>query len=83
MRNLIYKYSDANLTSRKDVFFIVQKYYWPTNQRSCCNPVFLKFKKMHNKINPLNLTFNNQRAGLSRQKVLGIKSLAKQTLNKS
>ena len=49
---------------------------------------FLKFKnKCNNKINPRtisNLTFNQLKScGLSRQKVLGMKSLSKEILNKS
>ena len=32
MKLLIKKYSDANLTTRKDVFFFtMQKHYWATN----------------------------------------------------
>ncbi len=89
MRNLIYKYSDANLTSRKDVFFSLWKIIIGQQiSVAAANSVFLKFKKKcNNKINPKtisNLTFNQLKScGLSRQKVLGIKSLAKQTLNKS
>ena len=55
---------------------------------AAANSVFLKFKKKcNNKINAKNvshLTFNQLKScGLSRQKVLGIKSLSKQILNKS
>ena len=89
MRNLIYKYSDANLTSRKDVFFsLCKSIIGQQISVAAANSVFLKFKKKcNNKINPKtvsNLTFNQLKScGLSRQKVIGIKSLAKQTLNKS
>ena len=89
MRNLINRYSDANLTSRKDVFFsLCKSIIGQQISVAAANSVFLKFKKKcNNKINPKtisNLTFNQLKScGLSRQKVLGIKSLAKQTLNKS
>ena len=89
MKNLIYKYSDANLTSRKDVFFsLCKSIIGQQISVAAANSVFLKFKKKcNNKINAKtisNLTFNQLKScGLSRQKVLGIKSLSKQTLNKS
>ena len=89
MRNLINRYSDANLTSRKDVFFsLCKSIIGQQISVAAANSVFLKFKKKcKNKINPRtvsNLTFNQlESCGLSRQKVIGIKSLAKQTLNKT
>ncbi|MDA9717593.1 DNA-3-methyladenine glycosylase 2 family protein [Candidatus Pelagibacter sp.] len=89
MRNLINRYSDANLTSRKDVFFsLCKSIIGQQISVAAANSVFLKFKKKcKNKINPRtvsNLTFNQLKScGLSRQKVIGIKSLAKQTLNKT
>ena len=89
MRNLINRYSDANLTSRKDVFFsLCKSIIGQQISVAAANSVFLKFKKKcNNKINPRtvsNLTFNQLKScGLSRQKVIGIKSLAKQTLNKT
>tara|TARA_Y100001970_G_scaffold254925_1_gene331156 strand:+ start:121 stop:747 length:627 start_codon:yes stop_codon:yes gene_type:complete len=89
MRDLINTYSDENLTSRKDVFFsLCKSIIGQQISVAAANSVFLKFKKKcNNKINPKtvsNLTFNQLKScGLSRQKVLGIKSLAKQTLNKS
>ena len=89
MRNLIYKYSDANLTSRKDVFFsLCKSIIGQQISVAAANSVFLKFKKKcKNKINAKtvsNLNFNQLKScGLSRQKVLGIKSLSKQILNKS
>ena len=89
MKNLINKYSDASLTSRKDVFFsLCKSIIGQQISVAAANSVFLKFKKKcNNKINVKkvsNLTFNQLKScGLSRQKVLGIKSLAKQTLNKS
>ena len=89
MRDLINTYSDENLTSRKDVFFsLCKSIIGQQISVAAANSVFLKFKKKcNNKINPRtvsNLTFNQLKScGLSRQKVIGIKSLAKQTLNKS
>ena len=89
MKNLIDKYSDANLTSRKDIFFsLCKSIIGQQISVAAANSVFLKFKKKcNNKINAKNvsnLTFNQLKScGLSRQKVLGIKSLSKQILNKS
>ena len=89
MRNLIKKYTDANLTSRKDVFFsLCKSIIGQQISVAAANSVFFKFKKKcNNKIDARtvsNLTFYQLNScGLSRQKVLGIKSLAKQTLNKS
>ena len=89
MRNLINKYSDANLTSRKDVFFsLCKSIIGQQISVAAANSVFIKFKKKcGNKINAKtvsNLSFSQLKScRLSRQKVLGIKSLAKQTLNKS
>ena len=89
MRNLINRYTDANLTSRKDVFFsLCKSIIGQQISVAAANSVFLKFKKKcNNKINPrtvYNLTFNQLKScGLSRQKVIGIKSLARQTLNKN
>ena len=89
MKNLINKYSDSNLTSRKDVFYsLCKSIIGQQISVAAANSVFLKFKKKCNKkINAKkvsNLTFAQLKScGLSRQKVLGIKSLAKQTLEKS
>tara|TARA_B100001121_G_scaffold123995_1_gene108722 strand:- start:1606 stop:2232 length:627 start_codon:yes stop_codon:yes gene_type:complete len=89
MKNLIDKYSDANLTSRKDIFFsLCKSIIGQQISVAAANSVFLKFKKKcNNKINAKNvsnLTFNQLKScGLSRQKVLGIKSLSKQILNRS
>ena len=89
MKNLINKYSDASLTSHKDVFFsLCKSIIGQQISVAAANSVFLKFKKKcNNKINARtisNLSFNQLKScGLSRQKVLGIKSLAKQTLDKS
>ena len=89
MKNLINKYSDSNLTSRKDVFYsLCKSIIGQQISVAAANSVFLKFKKKCNKkINAKKvskLTFAQLKScGLSRQKVLGIKSLAKQTLEKS
>ena len=89
MKKLIKKYSDTNLTTRKDVFFsLCKSIIGQQISVAAANSVFLKFKKKcKNKINPKivsKLTSTQLRnCGLSRQKVQGIKSLAKQILNKS
>ena len=89
MGDLVNKYSDAYLTSRKDVFFsLCKSIIGQQISVAAANSVFLKFKKKcNNKINARtisNLSFNQLKScGLSRQKVLGIKSLAIQMLDKS
>ena len=92
MSTLIKKYkspSETVLTSRKDVFFsLCKSIIGQQISVAAANSVFLKFKKKcDNKINPKTVSKLSatqlKRCGLSRQKVLGIKSLAKQILNKS
>ena len=92
MKYLIQKYSEPSevtLTSRKDIFYsLCKSIIGQQISVAAANSVFLKFKKKcNNKINAKNvsrLTFRQLKScGLSRQKVLGIKSLAKQILNKS
>ena len=81
--------SETILTSRKDIFFsLCKSIIGQQISVAAANSVFLRFKKKcKNKINAKNvskLSFNQLKScGLSRQKVLGIKSLAKQILNKS
>ena len=81
--------SEIILTSRKDVFFsLCKSIVGQQISVAAANSVFLKFKKKcNNKINPKivsKLTFAQLKScGLSRQKVLGIKSLTKQILEKS
>ena len=81
--------SEIILTSRKDVFFsLCKSIIGQQISVAAANSVFLKFKKKcNNKINPKivsKLTFAQLKScGLSRQKVLGIKSLTKQILEKS
>ena len=92
MSRLIKNYQSPNetiLTSRKDIFFsLCKSIIGQQISVAAANSVFLKFKKKcKNKINPKTvskLTLTQLRnCGLSRQKVLGIKSLAKQIINKS
>ena len=92
MSKLIKNYqspSETILTTRKDIFFsLCKSIIGQQISVSAANAVFLKFKKKcNNKINAKKvskLTFSQLKScGLSRQKVIGIKSLAKQTLDKS
>jgi len=89
---LIEKYkssSETVLTSRKDVFYsLCKSIIGQQISVAAANSVFLKFKKKCNsKINAKTIsklsTIQLKSCGLSRQKVRGIKSLAKQTLDKS
>ena len=89
MKALINNYKDGNLITRNDVFFsLCKSIIGQQISIAAANSVFLKFKKKcKNKINPKTvnkLSFDSlKRCGLSRQKVKGIKDLAKRTLNKS
>ena len=81
--------SETILTSRRDVFFsLCKSIIGQQISIAAADSVFLKFKqKCRNKINAQNvskLTFSQIKScGLSRQKVLGIQSLAKNMLDKS
>ena len=81
--------SEIILTSRKDIFYsLCKSIIGQQISVTAANSVFLKFKKKcNNKINARivsRLTFSQiKTCGLSRQKVIGIKSLAKQTLDKT
>jgi len=81
--------SETILTSRRDIFFsLCKSIIGQQISVAAANSVFLKFKKKcKNKINAKivsKLTFAQLKScGLSRQKVLGIKSLAKQTIKKT
>ena len=81
--------TETILTSRRDIFFsLCKSIIGQQISVAAANSVFLRFKKKcGNRINAKSvsrLTFKQLKScGLSRQKVLGIKSLAKQTLNKS
>ena len=92
MSKLINSYkspSETVLSSRRDIFFsLCKSIIGQQISVVAANSVFLKFKKKcNNKINAKNvskLTFIQLKScGLSRQKVFGIQSLAKQILNKS
>ena len=92
MDSLIKKYkspSETVLTSRKDIFFsLCKSIIGQQISVAAANSVFLKFKKKcNNKINVKTIsklsTVQLKSCGLSKQKVKGIKSLAKQILNKS
>ena len=81
--------SETTLTSRKDIFFsLCKSIIGQQISVAAANSVFLKFKKKCKyRINAKTvskLTFSQLKScGLSRQKVLGIKSLAKQISEKS
>jgi DNA-3-methyladenine glycosylase II len=81
--------SETILTSRRDIFFsLCKSIIGQQISVAAANSVFLKFKKKcNNKINAKvvsKLSFLQlKKCGLSRQKVLGIQSLAKQIIDKS
>jgi len=92
MSKLIKNYqkpSEIILTSRQDVFYsLCKSIIGQQISVVAANSVFGKFKKKcNNKIKAQvvsKLTFSElKKCGLSRQKVLGIKNLAKQIINKS
>jgi len=92
MSALIKKYkspSETILTSRKDVFFsLCKSIIGQQISVAAANAVFLKFKKKcQNKITAKTVnkltSAQLKRCGLSRQKVKGIKSLAKQVIDKT
>ena len=89
MKKLINSYKDGALVTRNDVFFsLCKSIIGQQISVAAANSVFLKFKKKcNNKINAKvvsKLSFLQlKKCGLSRQKVLGIQSLAKQIIDKS
>jgi DNA-3-methyladenine glycosylase II len=92
MKKLIIKYkspSETILTSRKDIFFsLCKSIIGQQISVMAANSVFLKFKKKcKNKITAKTISKLSvtqlKSCGLSRLKAIGIKSLAKQTLDKS
>ena len=92
MSSLIKKYnspSEIILTSRKDIFYsLCKSIIGQQISVAAANSIFLKFqKKCKNKINAKTVsklsTTQIKSCGLTKQKVKGIKSLAKQTLDKS
>ena len=89
MKKLINDYKDGSLVTRNDVFFsLCKSIIGQQISIAAANSVFLRFKKKcKNKINARTvskLSFSNLKScGLSKQKVKGIKDLAKRTLNKT
>ena len=89
MKKLINDYKDGSLVTRNDVFFsLCKSIIGQQISVAAANSVFFKFKKKcKNRINARTvskLSFSNLKScGLSKQKVKGIKNLAKRTLNKT
>ena len=89
MKKLITNYKDGSLVTRNDVFFsLCKSIIGQQISVAAANSVFFRFKKKcKNKINAKTvskLSFSSLKScGLSKQKVKGIKDLAKRTLNKS
>ena len=89
MKTLIEKYSDASLTTRKNIFLsLCKSIIGQQISVAAANSVFSKFEKSCkgkitaknvNKLSSLTL----KKCGLSRQKVRGIKELAKKFVNKT
>jgi DNA-3-methyladenine glycosylase II len=89
IKHLINKYKDGHLITRNDVFFsLCKSIIGQQISVAAANSVFLRFqKKCKNKItakivNKLS-SASLKSCGLSRQKVKGIKDLAKKTINRS
>jgi len=89
MKKLILKYKDGSLITRNDVFYsLCKSIIGQQISVAAANSVFLKFKKKcKSKISAKTvnkLTFSSlKNCGLSKQKVRGIKELAKKTINSS
>ena len=89
MKKLINDYKDGSLVTRNDVFFsLCKSIIGQQISVAAANSVFLRFKKKcKNKINARTvrkLSFSSLKScGLSKQKVKGIKDLAKRTQNKT
>ena len=89
LRKLIKHYPDANLTSRKDIFFsLCKSIIGQQISVAAANSVFLKFKKKcKGKINAKNVgkltILELKSCGLSRQKAKGIKELSQKFLKKT
>ena len=88
MKKLINNYKDGALITRNDVFYsLCKSIIGQQISVAAANSVFSKFEKNCNgRINAKNVnklsTPNLKRCGLSRQKVRGIKDLAKKIINK-
>tara|TARA_B100001029_G_C15043709_1_gene445530 strand:+ start:441 stop:1067 length:627 start_codon:yes stop_codon:yes gene_type:complete len=89
IKKLILNYKDRSLVTRNDIFFsLCKSIIGQQISVAAANSVFLKFKKKcKNRITAkiVNRLSSNslKNCGLSRQKVRGIKDLAKKILNKS
>ena len=89
IKKLILKYQDKTLSTRKDLFYsLCKSIVGQQISVAAANSVFKKFSKLcKGKINPSNVvtlsSFELKKCGLSRQKVKGIKELAKKFKNKS
>ncbi len=89
MKTLILSYKDKSLVTRNDVFFsLCKSIIGQQISVKAANSVFFKFKKKcKNKITAKvvnGLSYSSLKScGLSKQKVRGIKDLAKKTINKS
>ena len=88
MKKLINNYKDGALITRNDVFFsLCKSIIGQQISVAAANSVFLKFEKScKGRINAKNVntlsSLTLKRCGLSRQKVRGIKDLAKKIINK-
>ena len=88
MKKLINNYKDGALITRNDVFFsLCKSIIGQQISVAAANSVFSKFEKIcKGRINAKNVNklsvLNLKRCGLSRQKVRGIKDLAKKIINK-
>ena len=88
MKKLINNYKDGTLITRNDVFYsLCKSIIGQQISVKAANSVFSKFEKScKGRINVKNVnklsTQNLKRCGLSRQKVRGIKDLAKKIINK-
>jgi len=89
IKNLITKYKNNNLTTRKNVFFsLCKSIIGQQISVAAANSVFVKFQDVcRGKINPKTvnkISYSKlKKCGLSRQKVKGIKELSIKFLNKS
>jgi DNA-3-methyladenine glycosylase II len=89
IKHLINKYKDGHLITRNDIFFsLCKSIIGQQISVAAANSVFLKFKiKCKNKITARSVNkLSNaslKSCGLSRQKVRGIKDLAKKTIDRS
>ena len=88
MKKLINSYKDGALITRNDIFFsLCKSIIGQQISVAAANSVFSKFEKIcKGRINAKNVNKlsaqNLKRCGLSRQKVRGIKDLAKKIINK-